>query len=105
MENGYISIPQGGLEIKYLLQGGMSRKGNLLTKPSLINMESSVLVYMNTGHISLCGKCDKCSRPEIWQGAGSREPSPISGGCLGTGKSEPAQPTKFPHMVHCPTSY
>ena len=34
MENGFISTPQGGPEIKYLLQEGMSGKGSLLAKPS-----------------------------------------------------------------------
>lgn len=34
IENGCIPPPQGGPEIKYLLQGGMSRKGCLLAKPS-----------------------------------------------------------------------
>jgi hypothetical protein len=34
MENGYIPPPQGGPEIKYLSQEGISRKGNLLAKLS-----------------------------------------------------------------------
>jgi hypothetical protein len=34
MENGCNPLPQGGPEIKYLLQEGMSDKGSLLAKPS-----------------------------------------------------------------------
>ena len=34
VENGCIPPSQGGPEIKYLLQEGMSGKGSLLTKPS-----------------------------------------------------------------------
>ena len=37
VENGFVKpypTSQGGLEIKYPLQGGMSGKGSLLTKPS-----------------------------------------------------------------------
>ena len=47
MENGFISTPQGGPEIKYLLQEGMSGKGSLLAKLSqgpsgyLISIENS----------------------------------------------------------------
>ena len=48
MENGCIQLTQGGPEIKYLLQEGMSRKGSLLAKLSgllryLISMKNSVL--------------------------------------------------------------
>jgi hypothetical protein len=46
MENGYIQFIQGELEIKYLLQERMSRKGSLLLNPLgpsgyLISMENS----------------------------------------------------------------
>jgi hypothetical protein len=34
VENGNIQLTQGGPEIKYVLQEGMSGKGNLLAKPS-----------------------------------------------------------------------
>jgi len=55
MENGSIPTPQDGSEIKYLLQGGMSRKGSLLAKPSgvsryLISMENSVLGCVLAGN-------------------------------------------------------
>ena len=32
MENGYLQSPQEVPDIKYILQGGMSRKGSLLAK-------------------------------------------------------------------------
>jgi hypothetical protein len=34
VKNGCVPTSQGGPEIKYLLQGGMSRKWSLLAKPS-----------------------------------------------------------------------
>jgi hypothetical protein len=47
-------------------------------------------VYLTTGHISLCGECGTCSRPGIWQGAGS---------CLNLR----CVPTWVSGMVYCPT--
>ena len=63
MENGCILTPQGGPEIKYLLQEGVSKKGSLLTKQTLrasrylISMENSVVGYNNitTGYIFYVG--------------------------------------------------
>jgi hypothetical protein len=34
VEDGCIQLLQGGPELKYFLQEGMSRKGSLLSKPS-----------------------------------------------------------------------
>ena len=58
MENGCISIPEGGPEIKYLLQGGMSEKGSLLAKHSgplgtSLVWRTLFWAYMTIGHVFL----------------------------------------------------
>jgi hypothetical protein len=58
VENGCISPPQGGPEIKYLLKEGMSRREaywlNSKGPPRyLISMENSVLIYMTMGHFPM----------------------------------------------------
>ena len=62
--DAYLTVPtsQSGPEIKYLLQGGMSGKGSLLTKPSGPLVTSIVWrtlfwAYITTNHVSLCGEC------------------------------------------------
>jgi hypothetical protein len=50
-----IPTSQGGLEIKYLLQGGMSEKGSLLAKPSgplgtSLAWRTLFWAYVTTGH-------------------------------------------------------
>ena len=102
--------PQGGPEIKCLLQGGMSRKGSLLAKLSgllryLISMKNSVLGYMTISH--LCGMCGSCSVKEQgvgWGGVGwgMRGTPTVSGGNLGAGVSDLLYLTMFPGTVHCP---
>jgi hypothetical protein len=73
MHNYTVPISQGGPEVKYLLQGGMSRKESLLAKTSG-TLGSSVAwrtlfwACVTSGHISLCEECGTCSRPGIWQG-------------------------------------
>ena len=66
MENGYIPTSQGGLEIKYLLQGGMSGKESLLVQKLLrinryfIIIENSALCYLSElVHV------ETCSHPRI----------------------------------------
>ena len=78
MENGYLPPPQGGPEIKYLLQEGTSGKGSFLAKPSeplrdFISMENSVL-----GYVTNMESVDMCSR------VGSKEAPTFLGGYLGT---------------------
>ena len=55
VENGYIQLTQGRLEIKYMLQEGMSRKGITLAQSSWsANIDTSlawrILYYMTSGH-------------------------------------------------------
>ena len=71
-----ISTSQGGPEIKYLLQGEMSGKESLLTKPSgplgtSLALRSLFWAYMTTGHVSLCEEFGTGSRPGVWQRVGS----------------------------------
>ena len=73
VENGCLSTSQSGPEIKYLLQGGISGKGSLLSKPSRplgtsLAQRTLFWAYMNAGRVSLCGNHGTCSRLEIWQG-------------------------------------
>jgi hypothetical protein len=79
VENGLIKpypIFEGGPEIKYLLQGGVSEKGSLLTKPSRplgtsLAWKTLFGTYVTTGHISLGEVHDTCFKSRVWQGAGS----------------------------------
>lgn len=55
VENGYIQLTQGRLEIKYILQEGMSRNGITLAQSSWsANIDTSlawrILYYMTSGH-------------------------------------------------------
>ena len=97
---------QGGPEVKYLLQGGMSGKGSLLAKPSRplgtsLKWRSVLSLHDHRSHF-LCEKCGMCSRPGVWQGAGSH----LSLGCLPTEslRLDLLYLTKLPGMVLYPTS-
>jgi hypothetical protein len=63
MENGCMPASQGGPEINYILQGGMSRKDSLLAKPS--GLLGISLVWR-----TLFWEFGTNFRPGIWQGAG-----------------------------------
>jgi hypothetical protein len=104
--NEYVLTSQSVPEIKYLLWERRSRKGSLLANPSgllgaSLAWRTLFLGYMATGRISLCGKCDTCSRPGIWKGAGSCLPSQV---CTQDSRdSDPLYLTRFPAKLHCPT--
>ena len=101
-----ISTSQGGPEIKYLLQGEMSGKESLLTKPSgplgtSLALRTLFWAYMTTGHVSLCEEFGTGSRPGVWQGAGSH----LSLRCVPTESLglDLLYLTKLPGMVSPPT--
>ena len=105
MGNGCIPTSQGGPEVKYLFQRGMSGKRSLLAKPSGLlgtSLAWRILfwAYMITGHNFLCGKCAIHSRKGIWQEAGSCLPSQV---CTPSFWGlRPALPTKLLGIVYRP---
>ena len=70
MENRYIPTSQSGLEINYLLQGGISRKGSLLAKLSGPLGTSLAWRTLFWATWLTVGSVDMWSRLRIWQGAG-----------------------------------
>ena len=57
MGNGCVPTSQGGAEIKYLLQGGMSGKAYWINPRGSLAWRTLSWGYVTTGHVSLCGQC------------------------------------------------
>ena len=98
-----VPTSQGGLMIKWLLPGGMSRKGSLLANSSgplgtSLAWRTLFWAYVTTSHISLCWKCGPGSRTGIWQGLGRHLPLRFE-----FLRSQPTLPTQLPGMVYSPT--
>ena len=105
-ENGCVKpypTSQGGPEIKYLWQGGMSRKESLLAKPSgslgtLLAQRTLFWAYVSMDTFLLCEKYGTCSKSRVWHGAGSH----LSLRCVHT-ESLGLNLTKLPGTVLNPT--
>ena len=90
------------VDLRYLLQGGMSEKGSVLAKlwgplGTSLPWRTLFWAYMTTGLISLCREYGMCSRSGVWQGVGSH----LHLRCVPTKspRSQLTLPTKLPGMV------
>ena len=102
MENRCLQPPQGGPEIKYLLQEGMSGKGFLLAKPSGPLDTASAWRTLFWACVTFPYVGSVAGVPG--QESGREQGATISGVYLKfLGTQTPLYLTKFPGKVHCPT--
>jgi hypothetical protein len=102
MENGCVSTSQGGAEMKYLLQGGISGKGSLLTTSS--EPLGTLLAWRTLFWACVTFPYVGSVAGVPGQESGREQGATISGVYLKfLGTQTPLYLTKFPGKVHCPT--